>query len=72
MSNLTIQEEVLYLLSLSLAPHTATEIAHALDKKLSSVSSVLTKMVKNNLITRISEHGPRGGYGYAIPRFPHE
>lgn len=44
---------------------TATEIAMAINEKLSSVSSTLTKLVKQGDLKRIQAQGPRGGWGYA-------
>ncbi len=44
---------------------TARQLKKALgDVKMSSLSSILRKMVKRGEIYRQSGYGPRGGYGY--------
>lgn len=47
---------------------TAIEIKKALkdDTKLSSLSSILVKMVKKGTVVRMSGVGPRGGHGYRL------
>lgn len=34
--------------------------------KLSSLSSLLKKMTDENVLERIENYGPRGGYGYRL------
>ncbi len=61
----SIRNSVIDLLH-GLPPLTAIEIAGVLDEKLSSVSSVLKKMVDNKTLKRRKGVGPRGGYGYRL------
>lgn len=36
------------------------------DVSLASLSSVLNKMVRDGTLLRVSDFGPRGGFGYAL------
>lgn len=48
---------------------TATDIARATNRKLSSVSSKLHKMWVDGEVSRIKGFGPLGGYGYRLRPF---
>lgn len=55
-----------FLLSRYSMQYTATQIAKFIDKPLDNVSSLLKKLVTDNIVTRVDNFGPRGGNGYCL------
>ena len=47
---------------------TATELSQLLKVSLPSLSGLLSKMCKEGVLERFEGCGPRGGYGYSLPR----
>lgn len=45
---------------------TAVQLSRGTRVKLSSLSSVLLRMIKKGEIVRVHNIGPRGGYGYRL------
>ena len=68
---MTIRERVVNLLSCRVVPVTAGEIAHCLEPvgvKLSSLSSILRRMVDRGELLSFPDRGLRGGNGYLLRR----
>jgi predicted transcriptional regulator len=61
---LTMRESVLN--HLTSEPYTASHLAKVLNLKLSSLSSILKKMIDDQELQRVDNIGPRGGYGYCL------
>lgn len=70
----TLQERVVNALSHAHYPFTATQLRGYLDAlnphgtpvKLSTLSSLLNTMTKDDTLTRTDDYGVRGGYGYML------
>lgn len=64
MSKTTIRKAITSILDDLLPVATATELAFLMNRKLSSVSSILKKMHRAGEVCRRKGLGPRGGNGY--------
>lgn len=73
---MTMRSQILQVLGVRHHPMTATTICNAINVpdgisdfigfELSSVSSTLRKMYDTDVLGRVENFGPRGGYGYYL------
>jgi predicted transcriptional regulator len=63
-----MRERLLELMTADRSVFTAARLAIELDVGLSSLSSLLNRLVKEGKLKRADGVGPRGGYGYYVPR----
>jgi predicted transcriptional regulator len=66
--SMTIRQNAVAFLSSQDRLFTALEISTALKIKLSSLSSILKKLVDEDILVRRKRFGPCGGYGYTVQR----
>lgn len=62
----SIRQLLLALDALRERPMTSTELAFCIDEQVSTVSSVVNRMVKRGEMKVIPNHGPRSGNGYML------
>ncbi len=62
----TTRSSIMTMLGVGHNVMTASEISRSLGIGLSSVSSLLRRMVAAGEILRVAGFGPRGGYGYLL------